>query len=135
MIVRNWNPGPPESDSVIPAVPALKSASDPAHRDRLVPAVLFSNANFRTAWVAVSTGIPVTRYLPSAPTVPVIVNISDSPLQIGLLGAAARADVRALPGGATVPSAPVAARAFLPQVRSTSPGWQIHPPDRYVRTA
>jgi len=63
------------------------------------------------------------------------VNISDSPLQIGLLGAAARADVRALPGGATVPSAPVAARAFLPQVRSTSPGWQIHPPDRYVRTA
>jgi hypothetical protein len=26
----------------------VKSASVPAHRDRLVPAVLFSNANFNT---------------------------------------------------------------------------------------
>jgi hypothetical protein len=74
-MVRKIKPGPPEPDKTIPAVPALKLASVPAHRDKLVPAVLFSNVNFKTECTFVSTGIPVTRYLPVAPTEPVIVSV------------------------------------------------------------
>src|SRR5262249_53535459 len=79
MIVRNRNPGPPESESSIPPVPVSKLATVPANRPRLVPAVLSSNAIFRTALAVVSTGIPVTRYFPLLPTVPVMVimNASD----------------------------------------------------------
>jgi hypothetical protein len=73
MIVRNTKPGPPELDSSVAVFPALKSAIVPAHRVRFVPAVLFSNVSFNTAGVVVSTAIPVRRYFPLVPTVPVIV--------------------------------------------------------------
>ena len=77
-IVRNRNPGPPESDSCIPPLPDSKLAVVPENRPRLVPDVLFSETIFRTAFAVVSTGIPVTRYFPLLPTVPVIVIISVS---------------------------------------------------------
>jgi len=80
MIVRNWKPGPPESDNCIPAFPAAKSASDPAHRARFVPAVLFSNTIFNTVDEFEETAIPVIRYLLADPTVPVIVIICYFPL-------------------------------------------------------
>src|SRR6516165_8953455 len=78
MIVRKRNPGPPESDNCIPPVPVSKLATVPANRARLLPAVLFSNAIFRTALAVVSTGMPVTRYFPLLPTVPVMVIITAS---------------------------------------------------------
>src|SRR5215467_13588130 len=78
MIVRNRNPGPPESDSCIPPLPDSKLAVVPANKARLVPDVLFSNTIFRTALAVVSTGIPVTRYFPLLPTVPVMVIMSAS---------------------------------------------------------
>src|SRR5208282_1519601 len=78
MIVRNRNPGPPESDSCVPPLPDSKLAIVPANRARFVPDVLFSKAILRTALAVVSTGMPVTRYFPLLPTVPVIVIMSAS---------------------------------------------------------
>src|ERR1700722_71578 len=74
-IVKNINPGPPESDIRNPPVPAANSASVPANNARFVPDVRFSNISFNTVCVFVSTAIPVTRYFPLLPTVPVKVNI------------------------------------------------------------
>src|SRR6516164_6387113 len=81
MMLRNWKPGPPESFSCSPGLPAVKSATEPAHSARFVPEVLFSKASFNTACSFVSTGSPVTRYLPLLPTVPVIVIILAHPLR------------------------------------------------------
>ena len=81
MMVKNRNPGPPESDSRSPTVPAANIASVPAHNSRLAPLVLFSKVIFRRAEVVVSTGIPVTRYFPLLPTVPVIVIVCCAPFR------------------------------------------------------
>ena|ERR1700733_11697820 len=72
-IVRNTKPGPPESESLVGQVPAVKSEVVPAHSSKFVPAVVFSKDSFNTAAVVVATGEPVTRYLPVVPTVPVMV--------------------------------------------------------------
>src|SRR5271166_7107341 len=80
IMVRNAKPGPPESDSSVPPVPEVYLVVVPATRLRLVLDVLFSNDNFRTAGVVALTGIPVTRYFPLVPTVPVIVIMASLPI-------------------------------------------------------
>jgi hypothetical protein len=45
----------------------------PAHSSKFVPGVVFSKESFSTAAEVVVTGAPLTRYLPLASTVPVIV--------------------------------------------------------------
>ena len=72
-IVRNTKPGPPESESRVGQVPAAKSVPVPAHSSKFVPGVVFSKESFNTAAEVVVTGAPLTRYLPAASTVPVMV--------------------------------------------------------------
>jgi hypothetical protein len=72
-MVRNVNPGPPESESCKAQWFEAKCATVPAHRAKFVPAMLFPNEIFSTVAVVVVTGAPVTKNFPVAPTVPVMV--------------------------------------------------------------
>lgn len=66
--------------------------------------MLFSKAIFRTAFAVVTTGIPVTRYFPLLPTVPVIVIISASNFMwLGYPGHIADTDSRSAHMGSIVP--------------------------------
>src|SRR5215467_5380281 len=71
-IVKNVNPGPPESFSCVAQRRAAKSAMLPAQSDRLLPGVIVSKDILKTAFVVTSTGLPVSRYF-SERTVPVMV--------------------------------------------------------------
>src|SRR5262249_25064415 len=75
-IVRNLNPGPPESFSCVAHFPAEKSATVPAQSARFSPAVSVSNDILKTVLVVTLMALPVSRYfaLGPGPTVPVMVN-------------------------------------------------------------
>src|SRR5947209_18383886 len=76
-MVRNMNPGPPESERRWACAPELKSLRSPAWSDRLVPDVLFSKTSLRQPcpW---HMALPLMRYLPLEPTVPVTVSMGVS---------------------------------------------------------
>src|SRR5215472_9226418 len=73
-MVKNLNPGPPESFSGVAQRPAAKSATLPAQSARLSPGLVVSKEILRTALALTLTALPVRRYF--WPTVPEILNAS-----------------------------------------------------------